>query len=866
MSSSSSGPPLPTLIVTGGASDGLAVQLHAQGDEKTIGSAPNSHIRLTTRNVAASHARVSWEEGAVVLSDEGSAAGTFVNGEKISSGHVLQDGDRISVGPPGSPESVRLLVRVPADLGLALRSGFFPKFVEPAAAPAPVPAPEPESDELPAFAAPAEDEPILFEEAEPTPGLGAPAFKPPEPEPVAVPGTPAIILDEAPAPVPAAAAAPSPPVPAPAAPAAPAAPVRAPRAPAARPDYMSEIPSIGGDRAREAPSVPPMAAPAPRPARARRRMPPPSVPRMAIVGAAAAVVAGAAFYFYSRSQQPPPVLSAITPPKAEVGTTVTITGSGFAPRAGDNSVRFGDAEATVTNASATSLAVTVPPLPGSTSKEVPITVRAGGGRSNALFVKIARLPRITRLEPDVAVPGAEITLHGQNLDGAPVTVKIAGEKVAARDATGDSLRVKVPDIPWTEGQSVAVTIDVGPDAARAIPLVLGHLPLVLEVSPDSGPAGQRVTIKGRGFDPVATGNRVTIGGAPALVLSASATELRTAVPAGAASGAQTALPVVVEAHGATSGSRTAFAFSRSLSGMARLRFFPVPAPQGPPDRHAFVSSELGPVLVLTGKADAGSTAERADRVAEALTRVMETAITRPVSLEVREGATPAVAVSGGEAIVTATPDDADGYTQAWDGGARPGRSTPRQIAGYWAALLQDYVTLFGQGQRPSRTAELSSRGRVLVDIYAEAQRRGAAGGVPVATVYELSPTVLKTLREMALLVPAGGGAVGTAVAGRWEGTMVDETATEKGIELVLDVDGGKLGGSLTVKTGGLAVRTPLQQATYEKGQVKFMVSSGGGPRQFRGTLQGGTLEGSIFKDAAAKDKDAVGRFSLRYVE
>jgi len=48
--------------------------------------------------------------------------------------------------------------------------------------------------------------------------------------------------------------------------------------------------------------------------------------------------------------------------------------------------------------------------------------------------------------------------------------------------------------------------------------------------------------------------------------------------------------------------------------------------------------------------------------------------------------------------------------------------------------------------------------------------------------------------------------------------------------------------------------------------LKFTAVSGGTARQFRATLDGSTLAGSIFKDAAARDKDAVGRFSLRYVE
>ena len=835
MSSSASGPLLPTLIVTGGPSDGLAVPIAAPGAETVIGSGPTSHLRLTGRNVDSTHARVSWEDAAVILSDEGSATGTFVNGEKVGTGHVLSDGDRISIGPPGSPESVKLLVRVPGDLAAA------------AAMPISLASPPAAS---PAFTAP-EDDPLVF--ADPAvPESFKPAFAPPAPE-KSTPAGPAIIVKESPA-VPAAA---------------PAGPVRTPRAasPAARPDYMTEMPSIGGDRVRGTLEVP-AGAPAARPAPARRaRMRGPSlaaIPRAAIVAVVAAVLTAGAFYAYAHAKRPPPVLSSITPPKAEVGATITINGTGFEDSASDNTVRFGDALATVTNASATTLAVTVPEVAVPAAKGISITVQGKGGRSNALFVKIARLPRITRLEPDVALPGTEVTVHGQHFDGGPVTVRVGGEKVEVKDATAESLRVKVPEGAGTDGQSVSVTVEMGTDTARAVPLLLGRLPLVIEVAPAFGAIGQRVTIKGRGFDPVATANKVTIGGSPALVLAAGPNELQVAAPAAPTTGSQENLPVIVEARGATSSGRSTFALAHPLSGNARLRFFPAPAPQGAPGRYVFVSTEIGPVLLLTGKADAGTTAERADRVATALNALMESALSRPVSLEVREAPAPAVAVTGGPVVVSATPDDVEGYAQAWDPGARPARSTPRQIAGYWAALLQDYVTLFGQGQRPSRTAEMTPRGKVLVDFFAEAQRRGAVGGVPVETLYELPPAALKNLRELALLLPSGGPtSAGMAVAGRWEGTMADAEA-ERSIEVHLQVDGGHLGGTLTTKTGGIAVRTPLQQVTYEKGLLKFVTASGGGTRQFRGALEGGTLAGSIFKDAAAKD--AVGRFSLRYVE
>ncbi|HEV7501677.1 MAG TPA: IPT/TIG domain-containing protein, partial [Vicinamibacteria bacterium] len=394
MSSSSGGPPLPTLIVTGGASDGLEIPLEAPGVEKIIGSSATAHVRLSSRNVDGMHARVAWEDSAVILSDENSAAGTYVNGEKVGVGHVLQDGDRISIGPPGSPESVRLLVRVPADLAAAGDSSGL-ALADIAAA---------------GFAA-QKDEPLIFADAEPAPA--APAA--PEPYAAPPPATPpsdgVVFFEEASAPT--GATPPSPPPPGSAA--------RGSHTPAVRPDYMTEIPSIGGDRVREAPSVgvaPARAGTAAGSARHKPRGPAiGNVPRLAIVGVGVAALTAGGFFAYSHLHRPPPVLSGITPPKAEAGGTVTIAGTGFESAAADNVVRFGSDAGTVTNASATSLTVTVPAISSAATKEVAITVQGNGGRSNALFVKIARLPHITRLEPDVAVPGTEITLHGQNLDG-----------------------------------------------------------------------------------------------------------------------------------------------------------------------------------------------------------------------------------------------------------------------------------------------------------------------------------------------------------------------------------------------------------------------------------------------------------------
>lgn len=58
--------------------------------------------------------------------------------------------------------------------------------------------------------------------------------------------------------------------------------------------------------------------------------------------------------------QPAPVIASFSPVSGKIGTTVTLTGSGFDPAGANDIVYFGAVRATVTTASATALIVTVP--------------------------------------------------------------------------------------------------------------------------------------------------------------------------------------------------------------------------------------------------------------------------------------------------------------------------------------------------------------------------------------------------------------------------------------------------------------------------------------------------------------------------
>jgi len=103
----------PTLVVTGGPLDGSTFVILPQARPLGLGSASDCDIQLLLGNVEPTHATLDLGARGLLLSDCASATGTYVNGEKIAARHVLNDGDRVCLGPPGSKSSAKLLVRIP---------------------------------------------------------------------------------------------------------------------------------------------------------------------------------------------------------------------------------------------------------------------------------------------------------------------------------------------------------------------------------------------------------------------------------------------------------------------------------------------------------------------------------------------------------------------------------------------------------------------------------------------------------------------------------------------------------------------------------------------------------------------------------
>jgi len=108
-----------------------------------------------------------------------------------------------------------------------------------------------------------------------------------------------------------------------------------------------------------------------------------------------------------------------TPSSGPVGTTVTISGTGFSTTASQNAVQFNGVSAVVTSSTATEIVTTVPA--SATSGPISVTSPNGSATSSSSFTVTAGSdgPTITGFSPAIATAGTAITLTGTNFDLTP---------------------------------------------------------------------------------------------------------------------------------------------------------------------------------------------------------------------------------------------------------------------------------------------------------------------------------------------------------------------------------------------------------------------------------------------------------------
>ena len=115
------------------------------------------------------------------------------------------------------------------------------------------------------------------------------------------------------------------------------------------------------------------------------------------------------------------VISEFTPNRGPIGTTVTISGVGFSTTVSANIVKFNGVTATVSAATATTLVTKVPT--GATTGPITVTVGTKVATSATPFtittVPDNGVPVITSFTPKIGLPGAAVSIVGNNFSTTP---------------------------------------------------------------------------------------------------------------------------------------------------------------------------------------------------------------------------------------------------------------------------------------------------------------------------------------------------------------------------------------------------------------------------------------------------------------
>ena len=206
-------------------------------------------------------------------------------------------------------------------------------------------------------------------------------------------------------------------------------------------------------------------------------------------------------------------------------------------------------------------------------------------------------------------------------------------------------------------------------------------------------------------------------------------------------------------------------------------------------------------------------------------------------------------------------------TAAYAGPLVPGggaRASPRALAAHWLAMLQDMQSLFVDRQRPVRVVQSSPRGKVLLELYAEAERVGGAGaGVPARLVDPLPVAIERGFREMALMVPARGR------RGRRRGDRRlardigrgGRRAASDGAPRADERNAPGRGDDLEARAARHG--DPVLDLAYQNGVLSFRTTSGAAARRSRASSK---APRSPVPSTPSMPASGRGRFTLRYTE
>jgi hypothetical protein len=189
-----------------------------------------------------------------------------------------------------------------------------------------------------------------------------------------------------------------------------------------------------------------------------------------------------------------PSIASFSPPSGVVGTPVTLKGSGFT---GASVVTFNNTPATTFSVIADDTLQVVVPT-GATTGVIIVSTSAGDGTSASSFTVTAAVkPTVTSFSPTSGPVGTPVTIKGANFTNASqVTFNdTPADFTVVDDAT---ITATVPTLATTG--VIAVTNPAGTgSSSTSFTVTAAAFPKIDSFSPQSGPVGTPITLKGSNF-------------------------------------------------------------------------------------------------------------------------------------------------------------------------------------------------------------------------------------------------------------------------------------------------------------------------------------------------------------------------------
>jgi hypothetical protein len=189
-------------------------------------------------------------------------------------------------------------------------------------------------------------------------------------------------------------------------------------------------------------------------------------------------------------------VTTLSPPSGPVGTSVTVTGTGFGAAQGTSTISFeGQPAASVTSWSNTQIVATVPV----TAITGTVLVTVNNINSNNTIIFTVPAPNVGISTPTGGVVGTQVTIQGQYFQASQRNSTVTFNGVAATPTSWSDTQIvtTVPSSATTGPLQVTVN---GVSGQMIVPFEVPH-PAISGVNLSELPTGGHFTINGSGFGP-----------------------------------------------------------------------------------------------------------------------------------------------------------------------------------------------------------------------------------------------------------------------------------------------------------------------------------------------------------------------------